>query len=173
MATRSLLSVIAGGMLALTMASAPVASRAQQNLTVLGPAAMQKFMPAAVFYDGQVATTQLRNSGGVKFNDGHYVLAALVDNSGYSSAVAAKYQAYFIAEVPIHIGGMRLGAGIYGIGFIAGDKFVVTDVGAHDVLTVSSTTDSSMKRPTPLQVVAGGGGSFRLYCGRKYVVVSR
>ena len=173
MATRSIVSVIAGSMLALTMATAPVALRAQEKLTVLGPAAMQKLMPATVYYCGQVATTQLRNSGGVKFSDGHYVLASLVDTSGYSSAVAAKYQAYFITEVPIRIGGMKLGAGVYGIGFIAGNKFVVTDIGGHDVLTVDSATDSSLKRPMPLQVLAATGGKFRLYIGRKYVVVSR
>jgi hypothetical protein len=173
MTTRSLLSVIAGGILAFTMASAPIPSHAQSKLTVLNPAAMQKFMPTEVFYDGQVASTQLRNSGGVKFSDGHYVLAALVDTSGYSSGVAAKYQAYFITEVPIHISGARLAAGVYGIGFISGNKFVVTDVGAHDVLTVSSTTDSSLKRPMPLQVVAASGASFRLYDGRTYVTITR
>ena len=29
------------------------------------------------------------------------------------------------------------------MGFIADDKFVVTDVGAHDVLTVTSSTDAT------------------------------
>lgn len=173
MGTRSILSVVAGGILALAIAAAPVASLGQEKLTVLGPSSMQKLMPATVFYRGQVATTQLRNSGGVKFSDGFYVLASLVDTSGYSSGVAAKYQAYFITEVPIHVGGMRLGAGAYGIGFIAGDKFVVTDLGAHDVLTVSSATDSNLKRPMPLEIVAGAGNSFRLYDGRKYVAMSR
>ena len=173
MATRSILSVVAGGVLALTMAAAPLASRAQEKLTVLGPSSMQKLMPATVFYRGQVATTQLRNSGGVKFSDGYYILAGLVDTSGYSSAVAAKYQAYFITEVPIHIGGMRLGPGAYGIGFIANDKFIVTDIGGHDVITVSSATDSALKRPMPLEIVAGAGNSFRVYAGRRYVVISR
>lgn len=173
MATRSILSVIAGGVLALTMAAAPLASRAQEKPTVLGPSSMQKLLPATVFYRGQVATTQLRNSGAVKFSDGYYVIAALVDTSGYSSAVAAKYQAYFITEVPIHIGGMRLGPGAYGIGFIANDKFIVTDIGGHDVITVSSATDSALKRPMPLEIVAGTGSSFRLYAGRRYVVLSR
>lgn len=152
---------------------APLAVSAQGNDTILKPASMEKLMPATVFYRGQSATTQLRNSGGVKFGDGYYVLASVVDNSGYSSATAAKYQAYFITEVPIQVGGMKLGAGAYGIGFIAGDKFVVTDVGGHDVLTVDSSTDSNMKRPMPLEVLADAGGGFRLYMGRRYVVMSR
>lgn len=170
---RSIVSIAAAAVLALAMAAAPVASHAQGKLTVLGPSAMQKLMPPEVFYRGQVATTQLRNSGGVKFSDGYYVLAGLVDTSGYSTGVAAKYQAYFIAEVPIRVDGIKLAAGVYGIGFIAGNKFVVTDVGAHGVLTVSSKKDSGLRRPVPLQVVAETGGGFRLYCGRTYVTMSR
>lgn len=173
MSKKSIAGVIAGGMLAMTMVAAPVTLRAQQKMTVLGPAAMQKFMPSEVFYRGQMASTQLRNSGGVKFSDGYFVLATLVDTSGYSSGVAAKYQAYFMTEVPIHVGGMKLGAGAYGIGFIPGNKFIVTDIGGHDVLTVSSTTDNILKRPMPLQVVEQPGGKFRLYVGRTYVTMSR
>lgn len=173
MSKRSLLSIAAAGFLAAVITAAPVASQAQGKLTVLEPPAMQKLMPAEVFYRGQVATTQLRNSGGVKFSDGYYVLASLVDTSGYSSGVAANYQAYFITEVPIHVGGMRLGAGVYGIGFVANSKFVVTDVGAHHVLTAGSQQDSSLKRPMPLQVVAEPGGKFRLYSGRTYVILTR
>ena len=75
--------------------------------------------------------------------------------------------------MPIKIGGQSLAAGVYGVGFIAGDKFVVTDVGAHDVLTVSSATDQQMKRPVPLQVTTDPAGGFRLYEGRKYVSFSR
>lgn len=169
----SIVSIAAVAVLALATAAAPIGSQAQDTLTILGPAAMQKLMPPEVFYRGQVATTQLRNSGGVKFSDGYYVLAGLVDTSGYSTGVAAKYQAYFIAEVPIHVSGTKLAAGVYGIGFIAGSRFVVTDVGAHDVLTVSSQKDSGLKRPVPLQVVAEPGGRFRLYCGRTYVTMNR
>ena len=155
------------------MSAAPMSAFAQGNATVLKPADMQKLIPASVFYRGQVATTQQRNSGGIKFADGFYVLASLVDTSGYSTGIAAKYQAYLINEVPIKIGGHTLAAGAYGVGFIAGDKFVVTDLGAHDVFTVSSSNDAGLQRPTPLQIVADQGADFRLYAGRKYVVLNR
>ncbi len=108
-----------------------------------------------------------------KFSDGYYVLATLVDTSGYSSDVAAKYQVYFIAEIPIKIGSENLPAGVYGVGFIGGGKFVVTDVGAHDVFTVSTSTDEEMKRPVPLQVQADPVGDYRLYAGRRYVTFTR
>jgi hypothetical protein len=134
---------------------------------------MQKLLPASVYYKGQSATTQLRNSGGVKFADGYYVLSTLVDTSGYSTDIQAKYSAYFITEIPIKVGGESLPAGVYGVGFIANDKFVVTDVGGHDVLTVSSSTDATLKRPMPLQVTADPAGGFRLWAGRRYVAFTR
>ena len=102
-----------------------------------------------------------------------FVLATLVDNSGYASDVAAKYQAYFVAELPIKIGGQVLQPGVYGVGFIGDNKFVVTDIGAHDVFTVDSSTDSEMKRPMPMQVTTDPGGGFRLYAGRRYVTFSK
>ena len=100
------------------------------------------------------------------------MLATLVDTSGYSTDLQVKYQAYFITEVPIKVGGQNLAAGIYGVGFV-GDKFLVTDVGGHDVLTANTAEDPELKRPMPLQVMADAGGGFRLYAGRKYVSFSR
>jgi hypothetical protein len=150
----------------------PVGAVAQGD-TVLKPADVQKLLPASVYYKGQSAPSQLRNSGGVKFSDGSFMLVTLVDNSGYASDVAAKYQAYFVTEVAIKIGGQNLPAGVYGVGFIGGDKFVVTDIGAHDVFTVSSSTDADMKRPMPMQVTTDPAGGFRLYAGRRYVNVTK
>ena len=173
MGIKTIVKSAAAAVLAMAVMVAPSAIRAQGGDTVLKPAELQKLLPSAVFYRGQSATTQLRNSGGVKFADGFYLLATMVDTSGYSSDVSSKYQGYFITEVPIKIGGANLPAGIYGMGFVSGDKFVITDVGAHDVLTVTSANDEGLKRPMPLQVVADPAGGFRLYAGRKYVIFSR
>jgi hypothetical protein len=151
----------------------PVALTAQTGDKILKPADMQKILPASVWYDGQSAPTQLRNSGGVKFADGHFVLATLVDTSGYSTGVAAKYQAYFVVEEPLNIGGKSLAAGVYGAGFIAGNQFVVTDIGGHDVLTAPSTSDTAIKRPVPLQVIADPAGGYRLYAGKSYVTFNK
>src|SRR5262245_45216384 len=65
----------------------------------------QKLFPASVFYRGQTASSQMRNTGGVHYTDDMYVLAGLVDNSGYSSGVKAKYQAMLLSEVPLDING--------------------------------------------------------------------
>jgi hypothetical protein len=140
--------------------------------TVLSAADATKMLPASVYFKGLSATTQLRNSSGVKFADGFFVLATLVDTSGYSSDVQQKYQAYFITEVPIKIEGHDLPAGIYGVGFVADNKFLVLDVGAHDLFSVTSHKDEPLKRPMPLKVTADKGG-FRLYAGRNYVTFAR
>ena len=173
MSNHTMMKMAAASALAVMMIAAPGLMKAQQGgATILKPEDTQKLLPASVFYCGQPATTQVRNSGGVKFSDGHYVLTTLVDTTGYSDAVASKYQAYFIVEVPIKLGGKSLAAGIYGIGFV-GDKFLVTDVGAHDVLTVNTSEDAGLKRPMPLQIVADPAGGFRLYAQRRYVIFSR
>ena len=160
----------AAGVLCAAMATVPLA--AQASAKVLKPADLQTLIPASVFYRGQTATTQVRNSGGVKFGDGFFVLACLVDTSGYSTQVASRYQGYFITEVPIRIGGKELRAGAYGIGFVANNKFLVTDLGGHEVLSVDSATDPALARPKPLEMMANGGG-FRLYAGRRYVTLMR
>jgi hypothetical protein len=166
------LKTAAAGILAVTMMATPALVKAQGGGTVLKAPDVQKMLPASVFYRGQQASTELRNSGGVKFADGFFVLASLVDTSGYTTGIQAKYQAYFVTEVAIKVGGESLPAGVYGVGFV-GDKFVVTDVGAHDLLTVGASDDAGLKHPMPLQVTADPAGGFRLYTGRKYVSFSR
>jgi|SRR5215468_8512829 len=131
-----------------------------------------KLFPDQVFFRGQVAPVQMRNTAGIRFNDDVYVLGGLVDSSGYSSDIRQKYQGYLITEVPLEVGGQKLAPGAYGFGFVTGDKFVAMDLGAHDVLQTSSTKDTEMKRPIPLQIISADG-KYRLYGGRDYVSVSR
>jgi hypothetical protein len=134
---------------------------------------MANLMPATVFFRGQVASVLARNSGGVKLADGMLVLCALVDTSGYSTAVQQKYQAYFITEVALDINGQTLKAGAYGVGFVEGNKFLVMDLGAHDLFTSAGVHDAELKRPTPLQVLADTAPNrYRLYINRNYVVFS-
>ena len=133
-----------------------------------------KIFPDHVFFRGQSAPVQLRNTGGVHFADDLYVLAGLVDSSGYSTAIKEKYQAYLLSEVTLEIAGQTLGPGSYGIGFVEGGKFVVMDLGANDVLQAASQRDTEMKHPVPLQVLASAtAGSYRLYGGRDYVEFHR
>jgi hypothetical protein len=164
-------------LLTLAFAVALSATAFAQSATLLTPADTQKLLPAAVYYKGQSAPLQIRNSGGVKFPDGSYVLASLVDVSGYSTGIAAKYQGYFITEVPLKIhNGQPLPAGVYGEGFVpmgGSVQFVLTDVGGHEVLLCAASVDAGMRRPRPLQITADPAGGFRLYSGRQFVYFTR
>ncbi len=133
-----------------------------------------KIFPETVFYRGRVATVQMRNTAGVHFADDLYLLAGLVDVSGYSSSVKEKYQGYLWTEVPVEINGKALKPGAYGIGFVQGSRLIVTDLGSNNVLEASSAKDADLKGPMPLQVVAAPDpGSYRLYVGRDYVTLKR
>lgn len=132
-----------------------------------------KLFPESVFFRGQTAPTQMRNTAGIHFLDDFYVLAGLVDNSGYSTGIRQKYQAYFITEVALNFGSQTLKPGAYGAGFIDGAKFIVMDLAANDLFTADSHKDADMKRPVPLQITSGGGNAYRLYAGRDYVEFAR
>ncbi len=147
------------------------AATVHAGATLLGPTDATKLLPPAVFFRGQSASVQARNSGGVRFNKDSVMLVTLVDNSGYSTQVQEKYQAYLITESPLSIDGHRLEAGAYGVGFIAGDNFIVMDIGGHDLFTAHTTKDAELRRPSPLQVMTAPGatGQYRIYAGRTFV----
>jgi hypothetical protein len=133
-----------------------------------------KIFPDKVFYRGQVATVQMRNTAAIHYGDDPYVLVALVDTAGYATGLREKYQAYFLTEVPLELNGQALKPGAYGVGFVSGSKFMVTDVGANDVLQAAGARDIELKHPIPLQIVAAPeAGSYRLYLGRDYITLKR
>src|SRR5215475_13331537 len=103
-----------------------------------------KIFPEHVFFRGQVALAQLRNTGGVHFGDDLFVLAALVDSSGYSTAIKEKYQAYLLSEVTLEIGGQTLKPGAYGFGFVNG-KLILMDLAANNLIQTVGQHDAEMK----------------------------
>ena len=141
---------------------------AQSGAGVLGADEIKKIVPAAFFFRGQSAPVQLRNSVGFKAGE-KFVLAGLVDTSGYSSGIREKYQGFLITEVKLDIEGSSLGPGQYGFGFKDG-KFLVMDVGSNDVLSVEAHRDEQLQRAVPLKMVSEQG-SFRLYSGKNWVAL--
>ncbi len=129
---------------------------------------LKKVVPAEYFYRGQKAPVQVRNSGGFQLADGKMTFTALVDASGYSTAIQQKYQGMLITESKLNIGGSELSPGQYGFGFTAEGKFVVMNVANDDVLSVAYQTDSELKRAVPLKIAEDGGG-YKLYAGKKWV----
>lgn len=173
----TLLSVLVLLTLPLTAAllGARTAQTARGKDTVLKASDISPtIFPERVFYRGRVAPVQMRNTGGVHFADDPYLLAGLVDVSGYSSGVREKYQGYLLTEVALDINGQALKPGAYGIGFVQGSRFIVTDLGSNNLVEVAGNRDAELKMPMPLQVVAGTeADAYRLYVGRDYVTLKR
>jgi hypothetical protein len=130
---------------------------------------LKNIVPGEFFFRGKKAPTQLRNSTGFQTADGKATFAALVDASGYSTAIQEKYQGMLITESKLNIGGSDLAPGAYGFGF-AKDKFVVMNVANEDALSVSYETDASLKRAVPLKMIEDDG-AYKLYAAKKWVAV--
>lgn len=157
--------------LAVCLTGAGVAQQQAKKTGVLGSDEIQKVVPTNYFFQDQVATVQIRNAGAIRTTDGQLVVAALVDNSGYSADVAQKYQGLLITTKKISIEGESIPAGQYGMGFTKDGKFHVMDVGTNDVITPAAYhQDDQVKRAVPLKIVANGS-DFRLYTGKKYVTI--
>jgi hypothetical protein len=161
---RTLLRILAA--FVLLMIGAVMAQTASKH--VLSADEVKKAVPTEYFYRGQKAPVQLRNAVGFQLADGKMVLAALVDASGYSTAIQQKYQGLLITEIKLTIGGATLPPGQYGFGFTANGKFMVMDVANNDVLEAAAETDQELKRPVPLKLVEDNG-AYKLYAGRRWV----
>ena len=136
------------GSLILAISSLAVAQEVSKH--VLSSDEVKKVVPAEFFFRGQKAPVQLRNAVGFQLANGKMALAALVDASGYSTAIQQKYQGLLITETRISIGGSELAPGQYGFGFTADGKFVVMNVANDDVLSVAYASSPQMQHAVPL-----------------------
>ena len=141
----------------------------QAGAQVLTGDQVKKVVPNSFFFSGQSGAVQVRNSTGLKNSAGKLVLAGLVDTSGYSTAMTEKYQGFLITETKLSFDGAALDVGAYGLGFKDG-KFTVMNVAGTDVFSIASQNDDQLKHPVPLKFEKDGD-AYRLYAGRKYVVV--
>jgi len=154
------------GSLILAIASLAVAQEATKH--VLSSDEVKKAVPAEFFFRGQKAPVQLRNAVGFQLANGKMALAALVDASGYSTAIQQKYQGLLITETKLSIGGTDLAPGQYGFGFTGDGKFVVMSVANDDVLSVAYASSPQMQHAVPLKLETDGSG-YKLYAGKKWV----
>lgn len=158
-------------LLLFTLTLAAIAQTGGSAPTLLAGADLKKVVPDSYFFRGLSATVQLRNAAAAKYSDGLFVIAALVDTSGYSADIAAKYNGLFITEKKLTFGSSSLPAGQYGMGYTPEGKFHIMDVGGNELLVADVTTDDKLARPVPLKMVVDNGQP-RLYLGRKYVSFS-
>lgn len=149
----------------------PVVASTQDAATVLTGAELSRVVPPGFYFQGLSAPTQLRNSAAARFGSARYVVVGMVDTSGYSADIRAKYQGFFITDSPLTLGGNSLEIGAYGFGFTSDGKFNVLDLSGKEILTVSTTKDSALRRPRPLTMTKAGD-RLRLYSGRDYLEIA-
>src|SRR4051812_20528105 len=109
--------------------------QAQDAATLITGAELNRVMPPGFYFQGLSAPTQMRNSAVVRFGAKRFVLAGLVDTTGYAAEIRAKYEGFLITDSPIKINGTALAPGAYGFGFRNDGKLTVLDLTAAEVLS--------------------------------------
>jgi hypothetical protein len=141
-----------------------------QAPAVLQGAELTRVVPTGFYFQGQSAPTQVRNSAATRLGDNRFVVVGMVDTSGYSADIRAKYEGFFITDSAVTINGTDLSVGAYGFGFSNDGKFNILDLAGNQILSVATTKDSSLRRPRPLMMTKSAEG-VRLYSGRDYAVI--
>lgn len=148
-----------------------VNTQAQTKPEVLTDAALTRVVPKSFYFAGQSADTQMRNAAAAKFAENRYVVAGLVDTSGYSTEISGKYEGFLITDSPIMLAGKMLVTGAYGFGFSANNKINIFDISAKLIASVPTNTDVQLTRPRPLMMSSDAKG-LRLYKGKMYVTIA-
>ena len=143
----------------------------QQRVEVLLGTDLARVVPPGFYFQGQSAPTQMRNSAAARFGSNRFVIAGMVDTSGYSADVRAKYEGFLITDSPITINGSALAIGAYGFGFSNDNKLTILDLSGKEIFSVTTKAEKQLRRPRPL-VMTKTGNEIRLYSGREYVVIA-
>jgi hypothetical protein len=164
--------VLWAGALALAfalVALAPAPAAAQEKLE-------GKAFDAAVvkdFYlEGNAIPAQKRNTVVLKGADGKRMVFGLLDTTGYSAEIQAKYIGMIVVERKVTIGGAAVPAGAYGFGLHkptppeGAGHLMIYDVGGAKVAEAPAQYDKALAQPVPLQFTNG-----RLHVGRHWVEV--
>ena len=163
-------SLTAVAALAISCSLAFVAA-AQDRAVILTGADLTRVVPPGFYFQGLTAPTQMRNAAAARFGANRYVIAGMVDTSGYAADVRARYEGFLITDSAITINGSELGVGAYGFGFSNDGKLNILELSGKEILSVSTMKDSKMKRPRPL-MMTGASDGIRFYGGREYAVIA-
>lgn len=155
----------------LALCTFTLVATAQERGTVLTGKELTRVVPTSFYFQGQSAPTQVRNSAAARFGGNRYVIVGMVDTSGYAADTRAKYEGFFITDSAIEINGHDLKIGAYGFGFSNDGKMNLLDLSGKEILSASTTKDTSLQRPRPLMMTKSGAG-VRLYSGRDYVMIT-
>jgi hypothetical protein len=155
-----------------------VSSLSAQHLFEVVPNTDKAFdsaIPKDFYLEGNAIPTQKRNAILVHLPSGARAVFALIDTTGYSADIIAKYVGMIITEGDVNICGQNVGVGSYGFGWArprTGEEgpgtFSLYNQAGAKLAECSTPRDANLKQPRPLQVVVSGATA-RLYYGRHFV----
>jgi hypothetical protein len=156
----------------------PGANRAaaQHQFELVTGKPLDSALPKDFYLEGKAIPTAKRNATLVHLPSGTRALFSLIDTSGYSADIIAKYIGMIITEGEVNICGQKVSVGSYGFGWARPGtgvdepgKFSLYNQAGANVTECATPRDANLKQPRPLQVVVGTGGTAKLYYGRHYV----
>ena len=155
----------------------PAAGRAsaQHAFEIVTGKPFDSAMPKDFYLEGNAIPTAKRNATMLHLPSGARALFSLIDTSGYSADIIAKYVGMIITEGDVDICGQKVGVGSYGFGWTRpatgvdgpGKFFLYNQAGAK-ITECATPRDAKLKQPRPLQVVVSQSTA-KLYYGRHYV----
>lgn len=155
----------------------PVANRAaaQHPFEVVTGKPFDSALPKDFYLEGNAIPTAKRNATMLHLPSGARALFSLIDTSGYSADIIAKYVGMIITEGDVTICGQKVSVGSYGFGWARPatgvdepGKFSLYNQAGAKVTECSAPRDANLKQPRPLQVVVSQSTA-KLYYGRHYV----
>ncbi len=161
---------IKGAVFLLVASFVPSFVAAQDQADILLGPELARVVPPGFYFQGLSAPTQIRNSAAARWGKNRHVIAGLIDTSGYSSDVRAKYEGFLITDSDITIAGETLKTGAYGFGFSKDGKLNIMNLAGDQILSVSTNKDSKLQRPRPL-MMSQDGDRIRLYSGRDHALI--
>ena len=154
----------------------PDTARAQGGFESVTGTAFVNAVPGDFYLEGNRIPVEKRNSALLKNAKGSRVVLGLIDTTGYSSQIKAKYAGFLITETHVSVCGTGLGVGSYGFGLErpaatsnADATFRVYNQAGEKLGECAAKKDDSVKQPKPLGVTADKAGSAKIYLG-KYVI---
>ena len=145
---------------------------AQHPFEVVTGKPFDSALPKDFYLEGNAIPTEKLNATLVHLPAGARALFALIDTTGYSSNIQAKYVGMIITEGDVAVCGQKIGVGSYGFGWTrptAGTdpaKFSLYNQAGAKLAECSTPRDANLKQPKPLQLIPNKDATARLYYGR-------
>jgi hypothetical protein len=160
------------------MAIWPSTARAQGGFEVVTGDAFTRAVPADFYVEGNRIPVEKRNAALLKNAKGARMVVGLIDTTGYSSQIKAKYTGMLITETSVSVCGTTVGVGSYGFGLDRpaspsnGDAtFKIYNQAGEKLGECAAKKDDSIKAPKPLAVATDKTGPAKLELGKYFIEI--